>query len=100
MPVHKSAYAGVWLDLPEACSRDEDAVVRDIALAMDNLAGDELRMALKQIYRKWGDYSGEACDDFIADLMMLGDALRKPARAHRTKPVASNRDASRQGALF
>ena len=100
MPVHKSAYAGVWLYLPEACSRDEDAVVRDIALAMDNLAGDELRVALKQLYKKWGDYSDEGCDDFIAELMMLGDALRTPARVHQAKPLASSCDASRQRVLF
>ena len=99
MPLHKSAYAGVWLYLPEACSRDEDAVVRDITLVMDNLKGDELRMALKHTYEKWGDYSTEACEDFIAELVMFREALWTPLRTRRRSKTATPNEV-RQGSLF
>ena len=99
MPIPKSAYLGVWLFLPEACSRDEDAVIRDIAHVMDNLPSEELHTALRQLYIKWGDYSTEACDDFIAEMIMFREALWTPQRTRRRSKALAPAEVS-QGSLF
>ena len=105
MPVPREAYSTTtWLYLPEAYCLDEKALFRDIDAVMNNLRGETLRMALKHLYIKWGDYCDEGREEFATDMMALADArrmpsIRKPPRRRAQLPAGSA-EASRQAALF
>jgi len=105
MPVPREAYTTTTsLYLPEAYCLDEKALFRDIDGAMNNLRGETLRMALRHLYIKWGDYCDEGRDEFAADMMALADArrmpsIRRPPR-HRAQTSAGSSGTSQQAALF
>jgi len=105
MPVPRDTYStATRLYLPEAYCFDEKSLFRDIDAAMNKLQGETLRMALRHLYIKWGDYSDEGREEFASDLMALAEAGRvstpsKPARRRLPSPDAGNEPA-RQAALF
>jgi len=105
MPVPREAYAmTASLYLPEAYCLDEKALFRDIDAAMNQLRGETLRMALRHLYMKWGDYCEDGCEEFAAEMLALADArrmpsIRKPAR-QRAYPGTAGNQATRQAALF
>ncbi|MFA7268027.1 MAG: hypothetical protein WC073_01660 [Sterolibacterium sp.] len=105
MPLPRDAYATTTsLYLPEAYCLDEKALFRDIDAAMNNLCGDTLRMALRHLYIKWGDYCDEGQQEFVSDMMALADArrlspVRKPPR-RRSPSLAGSGEAGIQAALF
>ena len=93
MPVPRDAYTNATrLYLPEAYCFDEKSLFRDIDAAMNKLQGDTLRMALRHLYIKWGDYSDEGREEFASDLMAVAEARRVPIprRAARRKPQAAD----------
>ncbi|TRZ63916.1 MAG: hypothetical protein D4S02_11695 [Rhodocyclaceae bacterium] len=96
MPVPRDAYStATRLYLPEAYCFDEKSLFRDVDAAMNKLQGEMLRMALRHLYIKWGDYSDAGREEFASDLMNLAEARRvppavKPARRRFQSPdVAS-----------
>lgn len=105
MPVPREAYTTTtWLYLPEAYCLDEKSLFRDIDAAMNNLRGETLRMALKHLYIKWGDYCDEGREEFAQDMMDLAEArrmpsVRKPSR-HLAQPGSGSNESARQAALF
>lgn len=105
MPVPREAYATTTsLYLPEAYCLDEKSLFRDIDAAMNKLHGETLRMALRHLYIKWGDYCDEGREEFAADMLALADArrmpsIRKPARARAQSRAGSNESAM-QATLF
>ena len=105
MPIPRSAYADATrLYLPEAYCLDERALFRDVDAAMNKLQGETLRMALRHLYIKWGDYSDEGREEFATDLMAMAQANRnfaprKPPRRRTPPPDAANQ-CGIQAALF
>jgi hypothetical protein len=105
MPVPRDAYTDATrLYLPEAYCFDEKSLFRDIDAAMNKLQGETLRMALRHLYIKWGDYSDEGREEFASDLLALAETRsvstpRKPAVRRFRSPDAGNEPA-RQAALF
>ena len=102
MPVPREAYSTTtWLYLPEAYCLDERSLFRDIDAAMNNLRGETLRMALRHLYIKWGDYCDEGREEFAADMMALADARRMPTvRRQRAPSPKGNDESAKQAALF
>ena len=105
MPVPRDAYStATRLYLPEAYCFDEKSLFRDVDAAMNKLQGDMLRMALRHLYIKWGDYSDEGREEFASELTALAAArgvaaTRKPAR-RRTRPADGTDQAAAQATLF
>ena len=105
MSVARDAYTtATRLYLPEAYCFDEKSLFRDIDAAMNKLHGDTLRMALRHLYIKWGDYSDEGREEFASDLLALAEARkasppRKPARRRTPCPEGAS-ESGAQAALF
>lgn len=105
MSVPRDAYTtATRLYLPEAYCFDEKSLFRDIGAAMNKLQGETLRMALRHLYIKWGDYSDEGREEFASDLLALAEArrtssLRKPAR-RRLRCQEGASESGVQAALF
>jgi len=105
MPVPRDAYStATRLYLPEAYCFDERSLFRDVDAAMNKLQGETLRMALRHLYIKWGDYSAEGREEFAADLMALAEARRVPARRpparRRLHTPNSAQPSAQQASLF
>jgi len=105
MPVPRDAYTDATrLYLPEAYCFDEKSLFRDIDSAMNKLQGETLRMALRHLYIKWGDYSDAGREEFAADLLALAQTrsvatARKPA-GRRFRSADAGSEPARQAALF
>ena len=105
MTVPREAYSTTtWLYLPEAYCLDERSLFRDVDAAMNNLDGETLRMALRHLYIKWGDYCEEGREEFAADMMALADArrmpsVRKPSRRRSPLPAGID-EPGKQAELF
>jgi len=105
MRVPRDAYTDATrLYLPEAYCFDEKSLFRDIDAAMNKLQGETLRMALRHLYIKWGDYSDAGREEFASDLLALAETRsvstpRKPVGRKFRSPDAGNEPA-RQAALF
>ena len=103
MPVPRDAYADATrLYLPEAYCFDERSLFRDIDAAMNQLRGETLRMALRHLYIKWGDYSDEGREEFASDLMAMaaaGSVSTSRTRRRARFPDAAG-ESGKQAALF
>jgi len=105
MSVPRDAYTtATRLYLPEAYCFDEKSLFRDIDAAMNKLQGETLRMALRHLYIKWGDYIDEGREEFASDLLALAEARRtspprKPAHRRMLSADAANASGT-QAALF
>lgn len=105
MPIPRDSYADATrLYLPEAYCLDERSLFRDVDAAMNKLQGETLRMALRHLYIKWGDYSDEGREEFASDLMAMAEAgrastPRKRARRRIQSPDAADQSGA-QAALF
>lgn len=105
MPLARDAYADVTrLYLPEAYCFDERSMFRDIDAAMNHLDGETLRMALRHLYIKWGDYSEEGREEFASELLAVAESRlvsspRKPAR-RRSRSAGDASQSGLQAALF
>lgn len=105
MPVPRDAYStATRLYLPEAYCFDEKSLFRDVDAAMNKLQGEMLRMALRHLYIKWGDYSDEGREEFASDLMALAEARRVAAPRksvrRRSSPADGANPAGMQATLF
>ncbi|MDD5174882.1 MAG: hypothetical protein PHQ05_00480 [Sterolibacterium sp.] len=103
MTVPRQAYATTTsLYLPEAYCLDEKSLFRDVDAVMKNLQGESLRVALKHLYIKWGDYCDEGREEFASEMLALADAGRKPAprKPSRKTAQAETGEAWKQTALF
>lgn len=105
MPVSRDAYfTAARLYLPEAYCFDERSLFRDIDAAMNKLHGETLRMALRHLYIKWGDYCDEGREEFASDLMALAEneelsSTRTPVK-RRIRTLAADNEPARQAVLF
>ena len=101
MPAPRDAYADATrLYLPEAYCFDEKSLFRDIDAAMNKLQGDTLRMALRHLYIKWGDYSDEGQEEFACELSALAENSRASAPRKPTRRRAQPAEGVVQAALF
>ncbi|MCX7175542.1 MAG: hypothetical protein NT159_16775 [Proteobacteria bacterium] len=99
MPVPRDAYSSATrLYLPEAYCFDERSLFRDVDAAMNKLHGETLRMALRHLYIKWGDYSDEGREEFASDLMALAESRRVPARRQPARRRIQSADGADQPA--
>ena len=101
----RDAYtAATRLYLPETYCLDEKSLFRDINAAMNKLQGETLRMALRHLYIKWGDYSDEGREQFASDLLALANARNAGAPNRPARRRALSRDTAgesgTQAALF
>lgn len=105
MPISRDLYVeATRLYLPEAYCFDERALFRDVDAAMDKLQGETLRMALRHLYIKWGDYSDEGREEFAADLLAMAEsgaaiAARKPMK-RRARSALAEEASAKQTSLF